>query len=123
MSATEKKEKITLEEHIAKSELVQIAILEAVHRYYFDECFVDGRFDGSEESQRVSQILTNLWCLIPDWRLRLFNATKRYSIPTLPNSNTKLLGVFNKPKKIFDTNIDIKFNEKNATRESDDTAV
>ena len=102
---------ISLEEYIANSELVQAAIVEATHRYYNDMCFKGGKFEASEENARVSNILSNLWCLIPDWRIRLSKAIKRYVIPIAPNSEVKGLLVSDKPKKIYVSELKINVHE------------
>lgn len=95
-----------LETYIENSELVQLAILEAVHRFVYDECFdskneyKQPRPKDDEESKKANEIHKALWCKHPDWRARIKKYIERYQIE--PNlALVKSLEITNKPKKDF----------------------
>jgi hypothetical protein len=85
---------ISLQEYVRKSELVQCAVVGAIHRYYYDECFdKNGRF--KDDAKWVSDIYKILWCKHPDWRQKIKDYMKRYMIE---DATVKHLHTFNKPK-------------------------
>lgn len=68
-----------LEEHIANSPLVKAAIVEAVHRFYYDRILSDKREDVKALAEtNAADVLHKLWNLHPDWRHTLHEIPKRY---------------------------------------------
>lgn len=95
-------DKIT--EYILNSELVQCAIIEAVHRFYFDECFTKGdgaRPKNDELTKEVNILLQNLHCQRPDWRYRLKKIPERYTVWEPTNA----LHISCKPKHIINPSL------------------
>ncbi len=90
-------------EHIQKSQLVQAAITEAVHRFYYDRILSDKEKDKHDliETQ-ASDVLSTLWNLQPNWRYIIEKAAKRYN-----SENTNTVTVFGKPKNIVGVKVEI----------------
>jgi hypothetical protein len=72
---------ITLEEFLEKHELFQAALVEAVHRYYFDNCFSnkDGKLLCDENSRKIGNLYKTLSHKTPSWRYILKQKIKRYT--------------------------------------------
>lgn len=95
-------------EHIQRSELVQAAITEAVHRFYHDRILSDDLNDHKDlEETDASNILSNLWNLMPNWRYVIQKRLRRYSLKI---SNTSSVSIDGKPKQVkpFTIQIEIK---------------
>jgi hypothetical protein len=90
--------------YIHSSPLVHAAITEAVHRFYYDRILSD-----KEHIQRqlidcnVSETLSTLWNLYPDWRHTLANSAKRY----MDAGKVTSLPVISRPKKMVKLNFNI----------------
>ena len=68
-----------LHEHIANSTLVKAAVIEAVHRFYYDRVLSDRQQDQQDLiDTQAADILATLWNLLPDWRYRLHSIPERY---------------------------------------------
>lgn len=81
-------------EHVQNSELVQGAITESVHRFYYDRILSDREKDKLDLIEtNASEILSTLWNLNPNWRYIIEKTARRYK-----SENTKSVCVFNKPK-------------------------
>lgn len=67
------------QEHIANSPLVRAAIVEAVHRFYYDRILSDKLSDKQDlEETQAGDILGKLWNLHPSWRQQLLTIPTRY---------------------------------------------
>lgn len=94
---------------IAGSELVKLAVIEAIHRYYYDN--VLNEYFPQEELDKIGDLLSNAWCMYPDWRRRIVHIiTTRYKFDDQLMNDVLLV---NKPAKIVSLlfeglNIDIK---------------
>ncbi len=74
-------EQISFNDFLKGHEFFQLALIEAVHRYYHDLCFSGGensRPKDTELCRNFSDIQQNLTCLTPDWRYRLKKKLERY---------------------------------------------
>jgi hypothetical protein len=77
-----------LEEHIANSPLVRAAIVEAVHRFYYDRVLSDKKEDIKDlEDTNAAAVLSKLWNLYPDWRHTLYEVPKRYKSAEVSSVN------------------------------------
>lgn len=93
----------TLIEHIKQSTTVQAAIIEAVHRFYYDRICSDKKQDKIDlEETCASDVLSTLWCLQPNWRYVLEKAAKRYDA-----ADTNKVMLFSKPKNIKGVKVEI----------------
>lgn len=91
-------------EHIKNSPLVQAAITEAVHRFYYDRILSTKQKDKQElQETQASDVLSTLWCLQPDWRYIIEQSVKRYDVAG--KANDVLL--INKPQKIVPIKFEI----------------
>ena len=92
-----------LREYIKSSPLVQAAITEAVHRFYFERIGKENEKAKREllETQ-ASDIWSTLWNLQPDWRIVLEKYAKRYT-----GEAVKWLPICSKPKNIIPLKIEI----------------
>lgn len=103
-----------LEEYLESSEFIQLAILAAIHRYFYDECFDDKnkwhqpRLKDDHETKRVNQIYHSLWCKYPDWRVRIKKHISRYLVN---DAFVKSLEITNKPEIDFSQLLLIHFKE------------
>jgi hypothetical protein len=90
-------------EHIQQSPLVQAAITEAAHRFYYDRILSDKEKDKQDliETQ-ASDVLSTLWNLQPNWRYIIEKAARRYNA-----ENTTAVCLGGKPKKIVGVKIEI----------------
>lgn len=104
---------ITINDIIKSSPLVQAAVVEAIHRYYYDHV-LDNKWDP-EEREYVSNLLSNQWCLLPDWRRILHEKTTRYYKSDIITS----LPVWSRPPKILNLSIEVKI----STHESNDSGA
>lgn len=85
-----------LVEQVQKSPLVQAAITEEVHRFYYDRILSDKEKDKIEliETQ-ASDVLSTLWNLQPNWRYILEKAARKYNA-----EKNNSVSVFGKPKNV-----------------------
>lgn len=81
-----------LNEYIENSGLVQLAKVEATHRYYYD---VACKSNNMAMQLAVSYQMSLVCNLRPDWRYRIVKYMERYDIPGPIN----WLPVSNKPQK------------------------
>jgi hypothetical protein len=102
------------ENYIENSEIVQLAILAATHRYFYDKCFDDKnkyrepRLKDDSETEKVNAIYKALWCKYPDWRMKIKKHMDRYLVN---DAWVKSLEVTNKPEIDFSQLILIHFKE------------
>ena len=86
-----------LHEHINNSPLVKAAIIEAVHRFYYDRILSDRKIDQKDLSEYdVANILDTLWNILPDWRHILHTLPGRYA----SDGPTTSIPIYCKPKQI-----------------------
>ena len=84
-----------LEKHIQESPLVRAAIVEAVHRFYYDRILSTKKQDQDDIKEcEVDEILDKLWNLHPDWRHTLLTIPKRYE-----GNPTNAVSIHGKPKR------------------------
>jgi len=91
-------------EFLKTHETFQLALIEAVHRYYYDKCFTsgkEGRFKDNDESKIISALHQTLHCANPNWRYRLKKKLERYDAW----EDTTALIIDSKPKKFFSIDI------------------
>lgn len=100
------------ENYIENSEIVQLAILEATHRYFYDKCFdKNNRLKEDDETNKISAIYKELWCKYPDWRAKIKKRMDRY--PILADiAFVKSMEITNKPDRNFCQILLIHFAEK-----------
>lgn len=97
MSNTRKIAIDNLNTFLQKHETLQLALVEAVHRYYYDKCFTDGegsRFRDDDEAKLISVLHQNLHCARPGWRHDIKRKLERYH----GQEKTKALVIDAKPK-------------------------
>lgn len=81
-------------DYIEQSELVQAAITESVHRFYYDRCLSEKHNIKDELfNSNASDLLSNLWNLQPNWRYILKKSADRYY-----HINTQSVSIYGKPK-------------------------
>lgn len=99
-----------LKQHIESSSLVKAAVIEAVHRFYYDNVLDDNKHRWPEEKRvaftESELLISNLWNLVPDWRKILVEYPERYG----KNHQEANSGhINNKPSEIVQTDITITF--------------
>lgn len=69
-----------LDKFMQGHELLQLAKIEAVHRYLFDHCFHEytGKLLDTPEAKYIFDLYQTLHCEVPDWRYRLKKKLERY---------------------------------------------
>lgn len=93
----------SLTEHIRNSPLVQAAITEAVHRFYYDRILSNQKKDKQDlQETQASDILSTLWNLQPNWRYILQKTAKRYKA-----TDKQSLPICSRPKKRVPLKIEI----------------
>lgn len=86
-----------LMEEVVASPLVRAAIVEAVHRFYYDRVLSNRNRDQEELMQSSApEILDVLWNLYPNWREVLLTLPQRYK-----GADTKAVSIFGKPETFF----------------------
>lgn len=96
------KPKEILAQAIEGAPLVWAAITEAVHRYYWDNVLDKRR--NVEAVKFASDLLTNLWCLHPNWRLTLRQKADSYK-----EAETTNLEVSGNPSKTITVSLNTRF--------------
>jgi|688.fasta_scaffold895567_3 hypothetical protein len=100
---TNETENTSLIDHIKASPLVQAAITEAVHRFYYDKILSSNPQDRKDlQETQASDVLSTLWNLQPDWRHVIEKQSKRYS-----SSKVNAVMVFGKPQNIVKLKFEI----------------
>lgn len=63
-----------------KHEFLQLATIEAMHRFYHDQCFdpKTGKQLDTEEAMEIISVYRNMVCLRPSWRYLLKKKAERY---------------------------------------------
>jgi hypothetical protein len=88
---------------IKESPTVQAAIVEAVHRFYYDRVNSHTKQDAKDlEETYASDVLSTLWNLHPNWRYVLQKTANRYN-----SENTKAVSILGKPKNIKGIKVEI----------------
>lgn len=106
------------EKYLEDSEIVQLALLAATHRYFYDKCFdKNGRLKDDEETKKINAIYKELWCKHPDWRAKIREHVKRYIVAD--DTFVNHLHTFNKPKRNFSNLLLIHFAEIAQPKELD----
>ncbi len=83
-----------LQEHIQNSPLVKAAVIEAVHRFYYDRVLSDTLAHKQElEETQAGDILSKLWNLHPSWRQQLLTIPQRYK-----GADTNSIPIDGRPK-------------------------
>ena len=92
--------------HLQKHETLQLAIVEAVQRFFYDNCFdtKTGKMLDSDEARAISNLYQTLSCARPSWRHSLKKRMERYD----GNAPTTALVKDAKPKEIARLQIDFK---------------
>lgn len=68
-----------LQQHIADSPLVKAAVIEAIHRFYYDRILSQKIADQRDLIEcDTANVLDTAWNLLPDWRHILFISTYKY---------------------------------------------
>lgn len=97
-----------LTNYIENSPLVQAAITEAVHRFYYDRVGSGNLKDAQVlEQTQASDILSTRINANPDWRLTLHKTALRYNAAPV-----KALCIYGKPKNLISLNIKVDYTPK-----------
>lgn len=89
--------RLSFEDFLEQHETFQAAIIEAVHRYFYDHCFnpYTDKLANDKEAELFFDIHQTMHNLMPDWRLRLKKNTERY----LAWEKTNALNIGGRPKR------------------------
>lgn len=86
-----------LQQYITDSPLVQAAVTEAIHRFYYDRVLSSKLADQQIlRDLNVANILDTAWNSLPNWRHILQTIPQRYH----GESNTNAVSIHGKPKKV-----------------------
>lgn len=89
--------------HIQNSPLVQAAITEAVHRFYYERALSTKERDQQDLiDSDAANVLSTLWNLMPNWRYFIKNWMLKYR-----ESNTTSVNIDNRPVKSAALNVTI----------------
>lgn len=98
----------SLKDYVNSSPLVQAAITEAVHRFYYDRVLSDKDQDKKDlQETNASGILSMLWNLQPNWRMIIEKAGKRYNA-----SDVKAVALNRTPDPIPPFTVELQFSQK-----------
>lgn len=78
---------------LQKDELLQCALTEAIHRFYYSSGFDTYTQRPAIDSRRISHLHTTMMCLHPDWRYRIKKHMARYA----DGDKVNYLPLINKP--------------------------
>lgn len=94
-----------LDKFLQGHELLQLAKIEAVHRYLFDNCFheVTGKLLNTPEAKFIFNLYQTLHNENPDWRFKLKKKMERYH----GWEKTNALHVDSKPEESHRVNLHI----------------
>lgn len=105
------KKTLTLNEFLNSHETFQLALIEGVHRYFYDNYFdvYTGKMFDADEAKYYFDLLQSMYCQRPGWRYELKKKLERYH----GWEPTTAIYIEGKPKRDFQININIEPHDTN----------